>query len=347
MTSKSDTARILQNMIDEAEENVKNLEEAPFGRTVGVLQRRADIDEAVKLVEELGGAPLHTVEEWKKLDDYEAKLEALEQRIINRRYEKAPTVDLPTILREAFPAPDAKEGEAIQALRSIWATTQECAYSTMSTEGDARRDAVAMIHIAAIVAPFILGKPDAPAPEPEGEALSVYEVVHALVGQDKTDTLFDRFDITSRLSPPSPEGEVKNRVYAERNRLAIAFALAVIRSGGEAGVGVDAGDGRPDYWHTVVYARLSPTETVSWHMAPEAEELAKRLLPPWTEPWDGTYLARDPEWPARLSPPSPKEVPMAMLHELAYGTAPFNKDKDPAWYAKIVTKHMPGYTVKE
>jgi hypothetical protein len=91
-----------------------------------------------------------------------------------------------------------------------------------------------------------------------------------------------------------------NKTYAERNRLAIAFAMMIIRSGGKAGVGVDPGDEREDYWHTVVYALLPTGQTVSWHMAPEAEELAKRLLPLWSEPWDGTYLARDPEWPAIL-----------------------------------------------
>ena len=80
MTSRSEMARILQNMIDEAEENLRGVKQ-DYGTTTAVLQRRADIDEAIALVDELGGAPLHTVEEWKTL-------------------------------REAFPAPDAKEGQA-------------------------------------------------------------------------------------------------------------------------------------------------------------------------------------------------------------------------------------------
>jgi hypothetical protein len=59
---KANMARILQNMIEEAEENFEELV-SKFPRTnPNILKRRADIDEAVKLVDELGGAPLHTVE---------------------------------------------------------------------------------------------------------------------------------------------------------------------------------------------------------------------------------------------------------------------------------------------
>ena len=49
-------ARILQNMIDEAEENIEGLAAAFEGyeNKVNIDQRRADLAEAVKLVEELG-----------------------------------------------------------------------------------------------------------------------------------------------------------------------------------------------------------------------------------------------------------------------------------------------------
>ena len=48
--------RILQNMIDEAEENLGQLAAAFKGyeNQVNIAQRRADLAEAVKLVEELG-----------------------------------------------------------------------------------------------------------------------------------------------------------------------------------------------------------------------------------------------------------------------------------------------------
>lgn len=48
--------RILQNMIDEATENMEGLAAAFKGyeNQVNIAQRRADLAEAVKLVEELG-----------------------------------------------------------------------------------------------------------------------------------------------------------------------------------------------------------------------------------------------------------------------------------------------------
>lgn len=61
---RANMARIIQNVIDEAEENFCR-DKRDYGMTTAALQRRADIDEAIAFVEELGGAPLHTVEEWK------------------------------------------------------------------------------------------------------------------------------------------------------------------------------------------------------------------------------------------------------------------------------------------
>ena len=64
---RANMARILQNMIEEAEENLASVAERMRGyeHLEHLDERRADIDEAIALVEELGGAPLHTVEEWK------------------------------------------------------------------------------------------------------------------------------------------------------------------------------------------------------------------------------------------------------------------------------------------
>jgi ferritin-like protein len=66
MTSKKDVARILQNMIDEAEENIVKLEHevftggyTPRGYEIArqiIADRRADLTEAWALIEELEGA---------------------------------------------------------------------------------------------------------------------------------------------------------------------------------------------------------------------------------------------------------------------------------------------------
>ena len=68
-------ARILQNMVEEAEENLNNLADMYKGyeHIKQLDERRADIDEAIALVEELGGAPLHTVEEWRRIDAEKAR----------------------------------------------------------------------------------------------------------------------------------------------------------------------------------------------------------------------------------------------------------------------------------
>ena len=66
MTSQKDMARILQNMIEEAEENLNRLQEvlriekSMFGRYVneGYIRRREELAEAMRLEEELGGPAL-------------------------------------------------------------------------------------------------------------------------------------------------------------------------------------------------------------------------------------------------------------------------------------------------
>lgn len=104
----------------------------------------------------------------------------------------------------ALSAPDAKEGQADDdELTELWAVVMEAIVEIDHGHPTMARDILVNAYDDGL--PYKTRQPAAPAPEPEGEALSVYEVVHALVGQDKTDTLFDRFDITSRLSPPSPK----------------------------------------------------------------------------------------------------------------------------------------------
>lgn len=77
-------------------------------------------------------------------------------------------------------------------------------------------------------------------------------------------------------------------VYAERNRLAIAFARMALAAGFRAGKGVD-----PGKW-PVVYVE-TPNGQVSWHIA-ESEADALECLPEYPGKWDGTYRAKDANW---------------------------------------------------
>jgi len=77
-------------------------------------------------------------------------------------------------------------------------------------------------------------------------------------------------------------------VYAERNRLAIAFARMAIAAGFRAGKGFD-----PGKW-PVVYVE-TPNGQVSWHIA-ESEASALEGLPEYSGEWDGSYRARDANW---------------------------------------------------
>ena len=82
--------------------------------------------------------------------------------------------------------------------------------------------------------------------------------------------------------------EKLDSVYAERNRLAVAFARMALAAGFRAGKGVD-----PDKW-PVVYVE-TPNGQVSWHIA-ESEASALEGLPEYPGEWDGSYRARDANW---------------------------------------------------
>ncbi|KGP00334.1 hypothetical protein JT27_18590 [Alcaligenes faecalis] len=88
-----------------------------------------------------------------------------------------------------------------------------------------------------------------------------------------------------------------DRVYSERNELAVALAHTALAAGWRAGRGVDPKG--TDGWGTVVYVDLPNGTQVSWHMAPADANLAKRL-PPYDKEWDGTFLGRTPGWSAAL-----------------------------------------------
>jgi len=106
-----------------------------------------------------------------------------------------------------------------------------------------------------------------------------------------------------------------DEVYRERNLLAVALARMALRSGLKAGWANDNKMGR-----AVVYVELLPGSQVSWHMddsfntsgwknKQEPDGVAK-FLPHTAMQWDGTYLAREPNWPLLIDSthmPSVKE----------------------------------------
>lgn len=91
-----------------------------------------------------------------------------------------------------------------------------------------------------------------------------------------------------------------NRAYAERNRLAIGMALAVLEAGGKAGFALDPSwqeKGWEIEWATVVYIELPSGLQLSYHMSPEQAAQAQAVLPKYYGEWDGLYTGRSADWP--------------------------------------------------
>ena len=87
-----------------------------------------------------------------------------------------------------------------------------------------------------------------------------------------------------------------NKLYRQRNNLAIAFCKAALAAGWRAGRGIDSKKDNDDEWRHVVYITLPNGGQVSWHIAPSEVHLLDGI-PEYTTPWDGTFLARDKNWP--------------------------------------------------
>ena len=105
----------------------------------------------------------------------------------------------------------------------------------------------------------------------------------------------DKFQATERRN---------TQIYAERNALAIAFARCAAALGWTTGCGRDSDTTRDwqEDWRTVVYVDMPNGQQVSWHMAPEQADEAKRLLPIFPGVWDGTFVGRDVEQFLRILP---------------------------------------------
>lgn len=85
--------------------------------------------------------------------------------------------------------------------------------------------------------------------------------------------------------------------YTQRNALVVAFCKMAAARGWPAGRGVDNDPTKDwdDDWRHVVYVDLPSGEQVSWHMAPSEVHLLDGL-PEYQGVWDGTFVARDPNW---------------------------------------------------
>ncbi len=96
-----------------------------------------------------------------------------------------------------------------------------------------------------------------------------------------------------------------SKVYRERAALAVAFARLALASGWKAGVVHPPGWPFSAQW-SVLYVDLPNGEQVSWHIAPDDEDLLADL-PAYAGQWNGKFTGRDAAW-CRMVPttPSPK-----------------------------------------
>lgn len=103
------------------------------------------------------------------------------------------------------------------------------------------------------------------------------------------------------------------RAYAERNALAVAFAKAALAAGWKAGRGFDDDPkkDRTPKWRHVLYVDLPTGEQVSWHMSPTEVHLLDGL-PEYSGRWDGTFIARNPDWVGLISGAPGRRCPLLL-----------------------------------
>jgi len=107
-----------------------------------------------------------------------------------------------------------------------------------------------------------------------------------------------------------------NELYRQRNNLAIAFCKAALAAGWKAGRGIDTSKPDGDPWANVVYVVLPGDTQVSWHIAPSEVHLLDGI-PEFEGNWDGSFTARDKNWPDKIPTevmfPEPKFVAVYSL----------------------------------
>ena len=89
-----------------------------------------------------------------------------------------------------------------------------------------------------------------------------------------------------------------DKVYTQRNELAVAFAKAALAAGWPAGRGFDPVEAT-DGWGHVVYVDLPDGSQVSWHIAPSEVHLLGGL-PEYPGRWDGKFTGHTPGWSQRI-----------------------------------------------
>jgi hypothetical protein len=87
-----------------------------------------------------------------------------------------------------------------------------------------------------------------------------------------------------------------DKVYSERNRLAVAFCKMAVNAGWKAGRRAHVGEEDwDDEWKTVIAVELPNGKQVSWHISDREHVLALQL-PEVDLPWDGTNIAKQVDW---------------------------------------------------
>jgi hypothetical protein len=98
------------------------------------------------------------------------------------------------------------------------------------------------------------------------------------------------------------DDEIINKVYSERNSLAIAFAIAQKKLGFHVGIGVDHENMRlkgkcwDAAWCKVLYVDLPKNKQISWHLDPISAAEAEIIFSDYKKEWDGSFLGKDNLW---------------------------------------------------
>lgn len=139
-----------------------------------------------------------------------------------------------------------------------------------------------------------------------GERGAKSQVVDLLEARDQIDRFIEMLaedgdaEASAHIEAEQKKEARADIAYADRNRLAIAFAKAAVCAGWEAGYAMDADKPHWDEeWRHVVYVSLPTGEQVSWHMSPTEAPLA-RELPHYAKPWNGEFLGRTMYWPSLI-----------------------------------------------
>lgn len=98
-----------------------------------------------------------------------------------------------------------------------------------------------------------------------------------------------------------------NDVYQQRAALSVALAWMTLRAGGSAGRGFDCEMERKSTepgWGHVLYIHTPAGDQISYHFSPPDAHLLDGL-PPYGDPWDGSFKGRETFWIDQFKPVIP------------------------------------------